>query len=214
MKKGIQGFTLIELMAVIAIITTLTFLLFPGVSGLLTKNDLNESAEAVRETIDFARAHATSTNLAHQVVFIPATGDSGGAVQVFQGTSNACLFGATDTLIRHLILDADEEGNISTVDTSKPAVKRIMSTTQITEVSPVGVLDSGLCVRPDGSIRDAATNQPVAPASGATAYGAGDVLLTIQDNVVTHGGGSPSFTPQGTPLKVLIPYNGIARVTY
>jgi len=214
MGKSAQGFTLIELMAVVAIITTLTFLLFPGVSGLLSKNDLNESAEAVRETVDFARAHATSTNLAHQIVFIPATGGAGGAIQVFQGNSNACLFGATDTLIRHLILDASEDGNISTIDPSNPAIKRIMSTTQLVEVTPVSILNSGLCVRPDGSIRDAATNQPVAPTAGATSYGAGDVLVTIQDNVVTHGGGSPNYAPQGTPLKVLIPYNGIARITY
>jgi hypothetical protein len=117
-------------------------------------------------------------------------------------------------LIRHLILDASQDGNVNTVDPSHPEIQRISSTTQIAGVSPASILNSGLCVRPDGSIRDAGTNQPVAPPAGTTAYGAGDVLLTLQDNVVTHSGGAPSYVPQGTPLKVLIPYNGIARTTY
>ena len=214
MKAVERGFTLIELMAVVAIITALTFFVFPGVGGLLSKKDLNQTAESVRETFEFARAHATSKNLAHRIEFKPTTGFSGGEILVYQGATNTCSFSTTDIVIRHLIVDGSENVGVNTTDPSHPEINRISSTSQITAITPAVVLQQGLCVRPDGSIRDAATNQPVIPPSAATEYAAGDVVLTIQDNVVTHSGGSPSYAPLGAPLKVLIPYNGIARITY
>jgi prepilin-type N-terminal cleavage/methylation domain-containing protein len=210
-----RGFTLVELMMVVTIMAVLMTLFGPGASNVRKGTDLLDSAEIVRETLEFARSSAATNNRAHRVRFFQAAPDNGGMIQVYRGSTNACLFNATDPIIRELFLQAGgNDSSVNTAEINAPELKRLGSTVQITSISPKAIASEGVCFRPDGSVRDAATNRPIVPLDAGGLYGAGDVLLTLQDNIVTLNGPSPSYTPTGTPLRIILPYNGLARLVY
>jgi len=210
-----RGFTMVELMMVVLIFMILMTFFGPGSTNVGRATDLLDSAEIVRETLEFARSSAATNNRAHRVRFLTAAPDNGGMIQVFRGTTNACLFQPTDPVIRELFLQAGaDDSTINTAEATAPELKRLGSSVQITGVSPKAIASEGICFRPDGSVRNAATNRPIEPATAGGLYGAGDVLLTLQDNIVTLNGSSPSYTPSGTPLRIILPYNGLARVVY
>jgi type II secretory pathway pseudopilin PulG len=210
-----RGFTLVELMMVVMITMVLMSLFGPGSSNVRRGTDLLDSAEIVRETLEFARSSAATNNRSHRVRFLSAAPDNGGMIQVYRGATNACLFDPSDSMIRELFLQAGADNStINTAEATAPELKRLGSTVQITAISPKAIVSEGVCFRPDGSVRDAATNRPIEPADVGGLYGAGDVLLILQDNIVTLNGASPSYTPTGTPLRIIIPYNGLARLVF
>ncbi len=210
-----RGFTMVELMMVVLIFMVLMTFFGPGASNVGRATDLLDSAEIVRETLEFARGSAATNNRAHRVRFLTAAPDNGGMIQVYRGATNSCLFQATDPVVRELFLQAGaDDSTVNTAEATAPELKRLGSTVQITSISPKAIVSEGVCFRPDGSVRDAATNRPIEPATAGGQYGAGDVLLTLQDNIVTLNGASPTYTPSGTPLRIILPYNGLARVVY
>ena len=205
-----RGFTLVELMIVIVIFGILTSVLVPGVATLLSQQDVKGSSERVRALFLFARSQAAVENVALQVVMTPAQGPSGGVLRVYQGSSTSCVFEDNSPLVRELELVSGAGGHVTSLDSSQSGRFELPTSSRITEISPQIIQEEGICFRPDGSVRDAETNLPIAAPPG-TNYGAGDVVLVLQDHIVV---GENSNIPQGTPLRVLIPYNGIARVTF
>jgi prepilin-type N-terminal cleavage/methylation domain-containing protein len=207
-----HGFSLIELMLVVVIFSIMAGTMMPGVSSILSRQDVAGSTEKIRGVFEFTRSQAAVLNVAHQVILSPEDGDSGGKVSVYKGTSTSCVFDSSNILVRELELVSIIQGDVSTTDGSTPGMVRLPTTTRITSISPGEISEDGICFRPDGSVRDADTNLPVI-ADPAGNYGAGDVLVVLQDHVVT-GSGAESSAPIGTPLRILIPYSGIARVTF
>ncbi len=212
-RQDPKGFSIVELMISVVIFSILAAVLVPGVTGILNRQDVKGTAEKVREVFVFAKAQAAVHNVAHRVALIPASGASGGKLIVTQGTETSCSFAATDTQVLELRLVSIAQKDVTTTDGSVPGLERIGTPSRITEVTPPDILTLGLCVRPDGSVRDANTNLPVAANPGVSSYGAGDVMIAVQDHIVS-GAGSANFVPSGTPLRVLVPYSGVARVTY
>lgn len=209
--RGLQkGFTLIELMLVVVIFSILASTLVPGVSGLLSQQDVKSSSEKVRSIFQFARSQSAVENVAHQVIITLAQGDSGGTLKVLRGDSTSCVFTNSSPLVRKMELVSIVGSNVTAVDGTEPGRFDLPTRTRITSLEPNEIVEDGICFRPDGSVRDAETNLPVIAAPGSD-YGAGDVVLVLQDHIVANQGGS---APTGTPLRILVPYNGIARVTF
>ena len=210
MHRTENGFSLIELMLTIVIFSILATALVPGVSSLLARQDAKGASEQVRALFQFARTQAAVDNIAHQVVILPAQGPSGGVLRVYQGASSSCTFDITSSLVREVELTSVVGGSAVSIDGSEAGRIEIPTRTRLVEVLPDDILEAGICFRPDGSVRDAVTNLPIIAQAG-TDYGAGDVVLVLQDHIVRSEG---NITPRGTPLRVLLPYSGIARVTY
>ena len=209
-RKLQEGFTLIELMLVVVIFSILASTLVPGVSGLLSQQDVKSSSEKVRSIFQFARSQSAVENVAHQVIITLAQGDSGGTLRVLRGNSTSCVFNNSSPLVRKMELVSIVGANVTAVDGAEAGRFDLPTRTRITSLEPNEIVEDGICFRPDGSVRDAETNLPVIAAPGS-GYGAGDVVLVLQDHIVANQGGS---APTGTPLRILVPYNGIARVTF
>jgi hypothetical protein len=105
---------------------------------------------------------------------------------------------------------------VSTTNVDDEAEEIYETTARITAVSPAVLSGAGqgICVRPDGSVRNNAANAPVTVPVGDTSYGAGDVVILVQDNDVTVSGESATYVPRGVPYRVILPYNGIPRVSF
>jgi prepilin-type N-terminal cleavage/methylation domain-containing protein len=56
--RGWTGFTLIELLVVVSLIAALAVLALPGISGLISTNDMAQAENMVRATLFSARTHA------------------------------------------------------------------------------------------------------------------------------------------------------------
>ena len=209
-KTQEAGFTLIELMLVVVIFSILASVLVPGVSGLLARQDVKTSSEKVRSLFQFARSQAAVENIAHQVIITPAAGESGGRLDVYRGDSTSCVFSDSSPLVRKIELVSIVGANVTITDGAEAGRFDIPTRTRITSIEPNEILNKGICFRPDGSVRDAETNLPVVAVPGS-GYGAGDVVLVLQDHIVANQWGS---APTGTPLRILVPYSGIARVTF
>ncbi len=212
-RQDPQGFSIVELMISVVIFSILAAVLVPGVSGILNRQDVKGTAEKVREVFVFAKAQAAVHTVAHRVMLTPASGASGGTLIVTQGTETSCSFAATDTQALELRLVSVALKDVTGTDGTTPGLQQIGTPSRITEITPPEILQLGLCFRPDGSVRDANTNLPVTSNPGVSSYGAGDVMIAVQDHIVS-GAGSTNFIPSGTPLRVLVPYSGVARVTY
>ena len=67
MRKGVGGFSLIELMAVVAIISILVGIVMGGQSQLLSKNKVDGAVERIKSTMVAARLNALSTGVSQYV---------------------------------------------------------------------------------------------------------------------------------------------------
>jgi len=84
------GFSLIELMVVVAIISILAAMVAPDINRSRTEAEIGNAAAALVRLGARARAHATYTGLAHTVAFLPALGDGQPGVVLARGTNSRC----------------------------------------------------------------------------------------------------------------------------
>lgn len=209
-EKNRRGFSLVELMMVIIIVIILASFMVPGIMGTSSTQDAKEVAAKVVDVITFAKAQATLTNRAHRIHIEPAGANDGGMLVVERGDTAICAF--VDPLtVRTVVLQYEGDQSVISVSADDPTLETIWTATRIVEVAPDAAAQNDICVRPDGSIRDAVTNMPVQPGQD-TGYGAGDVVIVLEENAVS--GTPPDFTPTGAQFRVILPYNGIGRVTY
>lgn len=89
----ISGFTLIELMVVVAIIAIVSAAVIPAFSSSMHKNRQREAAMLIVEGVFMARSRAARTGRCHRVRVIPSPaandGGFGGAVAVDESTQHA-----------------------------------------------------------------------------------------------------------------------------
>lgn len=182
----------------------------PNMGAWNAKPQHSRAAEGVREAFEYARAQAVATSLSHRVRIETENGGYGGVITIFQGASPACQFdfGAADVLVRTVEFVPPNLGTGFSDDSRNVTVH---ATASIKDVSPDEALNDDVCVRPDGTIRNARFNQPFAAPAGADALGSGTLSISVQDNVVTAAG---AFIPRGASLRVIVPYSGVARVVF
>ena len=85
-----RGFTFIEMMMVVAVMTSLAAVTLPAVMQGYSRQAARNAAVDVQGIIDFARTQASMRNIPHLVVPIPATGPAfTGQLEVWQGISSA-----------------------------------------------------------------------------------------------------------------------------
>jgi len=90
----VRGFTLIELMVVVAVIAIVAAAVVPSFNRSLQKNRQREAAMLVVEAVFAARSRAARTGRCHRVRVMPGAsglaGGTGGAVAVDESCSNSC----------------------------------------------------------------------------------------------------------------------------
>ncbi|MCK5121554.1 MAG: GspH/FimT family pseudopilin [Methylococcales bacterium] len=83
-----RGFTLIELMIVIAIVGIIASMAVPSFQDTLERNRLKEAAESLRADMQFARTQ--SIKLAKNVIVTRSTGNNGGWCYGFNDDEDPC----------------------------------------------------------------------------------------------------------------------------
>lgn len=196
-KDFTRGFTLIELLMTVAMVAVLTLVTVPSVMQAVQRHAAADAANALLDTIEFARVQAATTNLAYEIVPTLSSGNtSNGKIEVFQGTSSACM-------------------NFKTVSpiTGQPAVKireidlsQDFPTVRLISTFPEDLPASPLCFKPDGRVFQIQSDVSpmIIPAATGSRYAAGDALIRVQryDN---------SGNLEGPVHAVRVPFNGIAR---
>lgn len=192
-----RGFTFIEMMMVVAVMTSLAAVTLPAVMQGYSRQAARNAAVDVQGIIDFARTQASMSNVAHLIVPIIATGPAfTGQIEVWQGISSACQnFRTPDGVtgqqgIRIRVFDLHDQF---------PDV-RMVST------HPANLPAVPLCFKPDGRVfqlNDDSTPQiiPAVIGSGMTGGTAAFRLRKFDD-----GGNA-----EGPTHSVIVPFNGISR---
>ena len=185
-----NGFTLMELMAVVVLISVLTLVTLPPVMRAVERREVSNAAQAAIDLVDFAKVQASARNRAYELVPVASTGGTGlnGSITLNESPTSACInFGAGLQGVRTLDL-AKEYPQIHVVSTR-----------------PSALLVNHLCIKPDGRVLDAVTQLPIA--SGDSLYAAGDALITFQRK-------EANGNPEGVKHVLLLPFNGAARVAF
>ena len=98
-KSMEAGFTLIEMMIVVAIIGILSALAFPSLSTLIPRNRTKAAARELRNDIQKAKLEAIKQNADCLVVFTPQAGtDAGSCVTCIDLDNNDTCTAADDTI--------------------------------------------------------------------------------------------------------------------
>jgi type II secretory pathway pseudopilin PulG len=200
-------------MLVVLIISLLGGLAVPAVAPSMSQNSFRKAAESVREAFEFARAQAIASGLSHRIHIELESGGQPGSIQIYQGLQATCQFefGEEDLLVRQVDFAAPGSEPVDEVDAENVRRIRIETQASIAGVQPDAVLVNDLCVRPDGSVRDARLNLPLSSTNPAGGAGTGMAVVEVRDNTVSSAG---AYSVRGAPLRVVIPYSGVARVAF
>jgi len=186
-RRCMRGFTLVELMATVAILAVLVLVTIPPVMRAVQRREGANAAQAIVDLLDFTKVQAAQRNRAYQVSWaLDPTGNGGGingVIQVFEGDSSAC-----------------------TTFSSTPARVLDLSMYQTVHLQAVQPADlTSVCVKPDGRVLTM-SGTPVPAATGDTTYGAGDLHFVLYRYLAPGKEEAPRH-------RVIVPFNGPARIT-
>lgn len=85
-----QGFTLVEMMLVVAVAGVLSAMIMPGLAEVMADNRQAGAAEGLVRMHRIIRARVNQTGLAHVMMFDEAASNSHGDIRVFEGMNNHC----------------------------------------------------------------------------------------------------------------------------
>lgn len=90
MSRHRRGFTLLELMITIVIISIIAVVAFPSMKDTLATNRLYGSTRSVVDVLAYARMQAIMRNQAHEVTISTSPTKPGGSVKVTRYLGNRC----------------------------------------------------------------------------------------------------------------------------
>ncbi|MBM4396177.1 MAG: prepilin-type N-terminal cleavage/methylation domain-containing protein [Deltaproteobacteria bacterium] len=184
-RRQALGFTLVELMATVAILAVLVLVTIPPVLRAVQRREGINAAQTILDTVEFAKVQASARNRAFQVAWTLSTGDlsQNGEVRVLEGVTSACTAFAT-TPERTVDLKVDYQS------------------IHLSSIQPIGL--TAFCIRPDGRVLDM-SGQPIA--SSDAEYRAGDVHMVLRRYVGVN-------QEEGPRHHVVVPFNGAARIAF
>ena len=197
-SRGLEGFTLLELMVVVIIIMVAVAIAVPTLSSAFAER---RTAEAALETVRVARrgrSEANGSGVAYLLRFNDAFEAPLGGIRLFRGNTSGC--NSTDWTAINAI-DAECAGNEYCVDqVFMPTYQRGASEVRVTVTGMAGIVD--LCFEPSGGMRwrngaGAAFNATIAGLNGGVQY-----------EFTRLAGGAP----QGVVRQVIFPFGGDARI--
>ncbi|MDY0063354.1 MAG: prepilin-type N-terminal cleavage/methylation domain-containing protein [Myxococcota bacterium] len=177
-----RGFTLLELMIVVVIISLIALLTYPSMSDSLGEARLYRSTRAVVETMTYARIQSIMRNQAHEVTITTSPDSSGGAVVVRRYASTRCSSPQGDPVMTARL-------------TPWTGVTALRNEQQ----APLAM--SKVCFRPNGRAADAATANPLT----------GELRIELQ-RFKPSAGDSGGEEKVGWPLYVKLTNMGVATL--
>jgi len=195
------GFTLLELMIVVAIVAVVVGLALPTMSQQLADEKTNQIALDIVASARLARSSATAYGRAHLMRW-DSTGGSGlGTIEIYRGINNGC-----NTNNWGPITSPGCTGNANCIEAVHPTEYQTgNSTYQLTETGAINVAGD-ICFEPNGTVRwrpgvAGFFNSGIVATGGADSNG-GFVFNVQREN---------SGTPVGVARQVLVPLGGDAR---
>lgn len=206
-----RGFSLVEAMAVLAVIVMLGAISIPSIRSGLSHLKLARAVDTFVDQIEFARLQAATRSRVYRVQVVEGTDTTRGRIVVTEGWGTIC-----------------NESNFSTSGGLEPVelvrdvdFTREHSWVKITLVGddfiPDGIIPDtidtyeGMCFKPDGRVLQVAQGssnggEPLLPAP--TGYAAGEAVFRL-----TLLGKDGAVDTDWSPARnIVVPYNGIPRV--
>jgi prepilin-type N-terminal cleavage/methylation domain-containing protein len=189
MTKSVRGFTLVELMITITVLSILVLVTIPSVLKAVDARQAVDAGQAVVDLIEFAKVQAAQRNRAYQVVprLAGQDGSPNGFITLNEGPTSACM-NFNDPLALK---------NVRVLDLSR-SFPRIRLRATVPADLPVATL----CIKPDGRVLRTDTKQPIP--SDDVRYGAGDARFILQRFMGNQ--------PIGPEVVVVVPYTGAVRL--
>lgn len=208
-RPRVQGFSMVELMLVLAVVGILSAMIAPGLNNVLADTRAGSAAEQLVRLNRIVRARVRETALAHMVRFSAAGSNDLGRVVVLEGMNNHCNTTPwAEAIAGHApveILDMAEFNPLNgTAEPKKSDVGRhVITLTARQMVGPIGTsvatpratLD--ICYQPNGLVFRWLGGSAYEPLGRP-------VLFTIDRTVST--------TRRGVPRQVIFPAGGNARI--
>ena len=194
-----RGFSLLELMIVIAVITIMMTFALPNVFGTKSTERLKAATDDVIDVFHFAKVRAANAFVAYGIGFDET---DGGRLRVFGGTGPDCASidfdNGTAVKTLHFKAPADVGGTWS--DPSGTAARDV----EIIAVSPD--VDQ-VCFTPDGRFLRASDSKPIPATLEANNYAAGEYIVSI---AMADSEGDVF----GRQHHIIVSYSGRARFTF
>ena len=195
-----QGFTLFEVVIVLAIVAVLAVISVPAIVNTLTHQELASATNSFVNQVEFARVQAASRNRAYRLRVDLSDGTNSGAIHLDEGIGSACT---QETFLTNGIApDPVEDVRTVVFDTEFPAVR-------IESVVPSDLAATSLCIKPDGRVLRLDTRSPVAPEAD-TDYAAGEAIYGLR--LYSQKSGEGNASPTSMARSIVVPYNGIPKV--
>ncbi len=102
MRTARRGFSLLELLVVVTIISVVTFIGFPAMQDTITESRHYGSATSVAQTMLYARMQAIMRNQAHEVTVTAEPGRPGGGLEVRRAQGSDCA-----AMIQRVVREAE-----------------------------------------------------------------------------------------------------------
>jgi len=190
--RNAAGFTLLELMIVVIVISIITALAYPSLENTMAERRLHQASRDVVNLLQFARMQAILKGRAYRVdVALAGTSLLGGSLQVFIENGNTCANSAVQVRSLDLSDFYPDVGLLS--------------------VKPDSVLTNSLCFKPDGRVYMA--NTGLAPVmqdtTASTFHTRPSTVAFVLRRIASYSGGNEAV---GVRREVILPHLGVARL--